>query len=187
MARSTGLTRFPVYGSRLDEVLGQVNIYDIVTANTDPEEPIKRFMRPGLYVPNTVAIDKLLFQMQRRKTPMAIVVDEFGGADGIVTVDDVVEEVIGAFESRPSEAEQPIQRQGEDMWVLDGHVPLDRLNEELGLDLPKKNYETLAGFLMTEMEKIPEEGDRFKFANLVFTVSKAKRHTIQKVQLRIKR
>lgn len=187
LARRTQLTRVPVFGARLDEILGIVNVYDILYSEFEPRDSIRRFMRPGLYVPNTVAMDKLLVQMQSRKAPLAVVVDEFGGADGIVTVKDVVEEVVGTFYLGDQVLETPIQRQGEGGFLLDGHISLDRLNRELGLELPKRNYETLAGFLMTEMEKIPEEGDRFTFQNLTFTVSKAKRHTLQKVQLRIRR
>lgn len=187
LARSTLLTRFPVWGARADEILGVINIYDILYSDFDPEESIKRFMRPALYVPNTVPIDKLIFQMQSRKTPLAVVVDEFGGADGIVSVNDVVEEVIGAFEAKGPGEDRPIQQQAEGVFMVDGHIDLDELNRELALDLPKKNYETLAGFLMTEMEKVPREGDKFVYGDLVFTVSKARRHTIQKVQLRNKR
>jgi CBS domain containing-hemolysin-like protein len=185
LARATGFTRFPVHGTRLDEILGVLNIYDILHAEFDPEEPLKRFMRAGLYVPNTVAIDRLLFQMQSRKMPLAIVVDEFGAADGVVTINDIVEEVVGAFDVDEGAATGPIQRQADGTYLLDGHVSLDLLNRELNLELPKKSYDTLAGFLMTEMEKIPEEGDRFTFEEMSFEVTKARRHTLQKVLLRI--
>ncbi len=184
LSRTTSLTRFPVYDSRIDDVVGIVNVYDILYSDSEPGAPVKKFMRPGLFVPNTVAIDKLLFQMQSRKMPLAIVVDEFGSADGIVTVEDVVDELIGAFEVEPA-GDRPIQRQADGVYNLDGHVLLDRLNRDLGLDLPKRSYDTLSGFLMTEMERIPEEGDRFRYGKLSFLVSKTKRHTIHKVQLRI--
>ncbi len=185
LARTTGFTRFPVHGARLDEILGVLNIYDILHAEFDPEEPLKRFMRAGLYVPNTVAIDRLLFQMQTRKMPLAIVVDEFGAADGVVTINDIVEEVVGAFDVDERAAAGPIQQQVGGAYLVDGHVSLDLLSRELGVELPRKSYDTLAGFLMTEMEKIPEEGDRFVFQGVVFEVTKARRHTLQKVLLRL--
>lgn len=185
LARSTRLTRFPVHDERVDHVVGVINVNDLLYAEADEDEPIRAFLRQGFFIPFTTAIDKLLLQMQNSREPLALVVDEYGGFDGLVTVKDIVEEVLGEYDTKIAAAAPRIVSQGPDVFVVDGHFDIDKLNDELDINLPKQNYETLAGFILSQMDRIPKEGESCTFEGIQFTVSKVKRHAIAKVIVRV--
>ncbi len=185
-ARKTEYFRFPVYEERIDQVTGVVNASDLLYENVDNEEPIADYIRSPLYLPNTVPIDSALIRMQRNQEPLAIVVDEYGGCDGIVTIQDIFEQVVGDLDSSRELAEE-ITVLSPGNFQLDAHIDLDVLNDELGLSLPKKGYETLAGFLLTRFQRIPNSGERLIYKNLQFEVLSLKGPTIETVNLRLRK
>ena len=185
-ARATEFFRFPIYEERIDQVTGVINASDLLYADVGADETIEEFVRTPLYLPNTVPIDAALIRMQRNHEPLAIVVDEYGGCDGIVTIQDIFEQVVGDLDSsRELAAEITILSPGN--FQIDAHIDLDILNDELGLSLPKKGYETLAGFLLTRFQRIPRVGEKLTFKNLIFEVLSLKGPTIEMVNLRIRK
>ena len=182
-SRSTEFFRFPVYEERIDQVTGVINASDLLYADVSFDAAIDEYVRPPLYLPNTVPIDAALIRMQRNHEPLAIVVDEYGGCDGIVTIQDIFEQVVGDLDSSRELAEE-ITILSPGNFQIDAHIDLDILNDELGLTLPKKGYETLAGFLLTRFQRIPNVGEKLTFKSLVFEVLSLKGPTIEMVNLR---
>jgi len=182
-ARETGLVRFPVYRERIDQVVGIINVSDLLFAGIEDAAPIDSFVRLPMFLPNTVSLDSALLRMQRGHDPMAIVVDEYGGCDGIVTIQDIIEQVVGDLDHGRDIARE-ITVLSPTTFQIEAHIDLDRLNDELGLNLPKHNYETLSGFLMTRFGRIPRVGEKLVFGTLQFEVLSRKGPTIETVHLR---
>ena len=159
--RESGLSRFPVYDEDVDDIIGIMNTRDFLL-NTHNEHPktLREFLRPAYLVPETVQADVLFRDMQQQKVHMAIVVDEYGGMSGIVTMEDLIEEIVGNIydEFDPSE-ENDIVQIGDNMWRCDGSVELETLAETLEVDLPlDEEYDTLGGMVFSCFNTIPEDG-----------------------------
>ncbi|MGQ4512865.1 CNNM domain-containing protein [Streptomyces sp. DW26H14] len=163
--RATGLSRFPVHRGGLDAVVGTAHIKDVlaVPARERPHRSVTSLMREPLLVPETLTVDRLLDRLTGRRT-MAVVIDEYGGTAGVVTLEDIVEEVVGEVRDEHDPHETPdLARIGEDaagraLWSVDGAVRADQL-EPIGLRVPEGPYETLAGFVAATLGRIPAEGD----------------------------
>ncbi|GHH50280.1 hemolysin family protein [Streptomyces candidus] len=163
--RATGLSRFPVYRGSLDSVVGLVHIKDVlaVPAARRPRHPVTELIREPLLVPETLTVDRLLDRLSGKRT-MAVVIDEYGGTAGVVTLEDIVEEVVGEVRDEHDPHETPdLARSGEDtdgrdLWSADGAARTDQL-ERIGLRVAEGPYETLAGLIATELGRIPEVGD----------------------------
>lgn len=159
-ARTTEHTRYPVCRGALDEVLGIVHIKDLL--NVDPAKPfaIASVLRPARHVPETMRINELLTEMQRTRQHMAIVVDEHGSTAGIVTLENVLEEIVGAVQDE-FDAETPdLVRLGKGRYDARGGVPLEKLNRMLGLDLRAPNVNTLSGYLVAQVGRFLQPGDK---------------------------
>jgi CBS domain containing-hemolysin-like protein len=169
-AREYGFTRYPVYQDRIDKIIGFVNVYEVLNDKSNGTRPLKDFVRPLSYVPTTLPIGKLLLQMKRNFEQMVICVDEYGGCDGLVTIEDIIEELVGEIAEEHEDYEQPIVKIAPMEYRVDASMDIDDLNEELELNLPKKSYETLAGFLITSFERIPDIGERFVIENICFEI-----------------
>ncbi|MFI1869361.1 hemolysin family protein [Streptomyces jumonjinensis] len=164
--RATGLSRFPVYRGSLDTVVGIAHIKDVlaVPAELRPRRSVAEVLREPLLVPETLTVDKLMDRLGGRST-MAIVIDEYGGTAGVVTMEDIVEEVVGEVRDEHDPHETPdlapagADADGRSLWSADGAARTDQL-EQVGLKVPEGPYETLAGLVATELGRIPAEGDR---------------------------
>ena len=157
----TGLSRFPVYDKDMDDIIGILNTRDFLL-NNHAEHPktVKELLREAYFVPETVQADVLFRDMQQKKMHMAIVVDEYGGMSGIVTMEDLLEEIVGNIydEFDPSE-ENEIEQIGENLWRVDGSVDLDTLSDALHVELPlEEEYDTLGGMVFSTFSSIPEDG-----------------------------
>jgi CBS domain containing-hemolysin-like protein len=168
--RASGLSRFPVYRGSLDTVVGVAHIKDVLTvpAARRLRHPVTELLREPLLVPGSLTVDKLLDRLSDGAR-MAVVIDEYGGTAGVVTLEDIVEEVVGAVrdEHDPHETSDlaPVgeDTEGRALWSADGAARADRLGE-IGLRMPEGPYETLAGLVATELGRIPAEGDRVELA-----------------------
>ena len=138
-------------------------------------------------MPETIEADELFRTMQAERRHMAILVDEYGGFSGIVTIEDLVEEIMGDINEEYEEVVPEIEAVSEDEYVLDGGILIDDLNEELGLKLETENYDTLSGYLIEKLGHIPAKEDRdvIEEENLVFTVEEVRDNRISRVRLRI--
>ena len=163
-------SRFPVYDDGIDNVTGVVGIKDVLRAVSRDEvedaSPIESCLRPPLFIPETKAIGPLFWEMQREGHQMAIVVDEYGGTAGIVTTELLLEEIVGELgdELRPGERE--FEAVDERTVQVDGGMSIHDANEELDLGLPEGEYETVAGFLLSQFGHIPREGEQLSFNSI---------------------
>ena len=145
--------------------------------------PCKLLMRPVPYVPEASKVDQLLPRLQRQPPGMAIVVDEYGGAEGLVTVEDILEEIVGEIEDEHDELSIDIRKRGEREFLVSARTEVDHLNEELDVAIPEGDYETLAGFLLERIGHIPVAGEGTSTDNAVFTVVTATSRAIEEVQI----
>lgn len=160
----TGHSRFPVFGESLDNVLGFFHSRDLLKiAPEEYERPLpSRFIRPMLVVPESRKLHPLLFDMRRGRRQIALVIDEHGGTSGVVTIEDLVEELVGEILDEYDDAEFGIERLGGGRYLAPGTLRLHEAAERIGLELPEGEYETIAGFLMDRLQRIPQRGDEVR-------------------------
>jgi putative hemolysin len=153
-------SRYPVYGRELNDIRGILNAKDFLTLfGKTGQVDIRKIIRPPFYIPETMKISLLLREMQRRRIHMALVVDEYGGVSGLVTMEDLVEEIVGEIRDE-HDVESPVIHLPDGTWLIDASISLRDLKEDHQIALPESTeYETLGGFLMTALQKIPKVGD----------------------------
>ncbi|MBI3941805.1 MAG: HlyC/CorC family transporter [Chloroflexi bacterium] len=181
--------RFPVYEGDLDRIKGMITIKDVMLAlSEDPQvlnDPLRDSVRPVLIAPETRPITVLLPEMRRARTQMAIIIDEYGGTAGIVTLGDLIEEIFGEVGDEVTGESTPIQTIDETAFQVNAHLRITEINEMLKLQLPESNlYETLAGFILLHLQRIPKEGDHFKYDTLRFEIVQMKGPKIEHVLIR---
>jgi CBS domain containing-hemolysin-like protein len=163
-ARSTGFSRFPVIGERPDDVGGIVHVKHAVRVPPDgrDEVPVSEVMVPPIVVPSSMELDPLLVTLREGGLQMAIVVDEFGGVDGVVTLEDVVEEIVGEVRDEHDRRDEAISQEGDDRWLLSGLLRPDEVADATEILLPESeegDYETLAGLVTERLGRVPRVGD----------------------------
>ena len=179
--RGTGFSRLPVYSEDLDHIVGVVRYKSLISAVLDGEidGPITDFVQEALFVPETKDLFPLLSEMQTNRQQMAIVVDEYGGTDGLITIEDIVEEIVGEIIDE-TDAEVPYVTQVSDgEWVVDGRCPVD---DALAYGWPvvlSDEYETIAGWLLDAIDVIPRLGEEFDIEGYRFKVRAMRRRRIQ--------
>jgi CBS domain containing-hemolysin-like protein len=174
--------RIPLYEERIDRLTGFLHSLDLL--GREASAPLRPLLRPAPYVPESRRLDDVLRDLQRARTQMAMVVDEYGGVVGIVTMEDLLEELVGEIEDEYDDAAPPLRRLPDGAWLVDARVEVERLNEETGLQVPKGEYETLGGYLLALLQKIPEPGEEITAEGIHFLVTEADRRSILKVKLR---
>ncbi len=166
-------SRMPVYKGNLDEIVGILFAKDLLTHIflEAYDRPIKPLLRQANFVPSTMTIQAFMRDAQRKHMHLAIVADEFGGTEGIVTLEDAIEEIVGDIHDTSDEQEPPkVAQISEDVYRVDGSLPLDELSESIGVDLEEGSHETLAGFFIEHTHKIPEQGDLLNHNHVVLEV-----------------
>ena len=159
--QESGLSRFPVYGEDLDDVLGTINTRDyLLSLSTGESKALRELLRPAYFVPESVRTDVLFRDMQMKKTHIAIVVDEYGGTSGLITMEDLLEEIVGnIYDEYDPALPQDIQKTGENQYRIAGSTLLETINEALGLSLPtEEGFESLGGLIFSRMMTIPKDG-----------------------------
>jgi CBS domain containing-hemolysin-like protein len=181
----TGHSRFPIYGGDLDHVLGFVHAKDLLdVAEDERAKPIaRRLIRPMLVVPETRKLHPLLFDMRGQRRHFGLVVDEHGGTSGIVTIEDLLEELVGEIRDEYDFAEAGIEQLGNDRYAVPGTLRIDEVADYLGLELPEGDYETVAGFLMDRLGRIPTRDDAVEHAGWRLKVQSMQRRRIVQVLL----
>jgi len=190
MAATEGHSRIPVFEEDFDHIKGLFHIKDVLVAiaNGKPvsEEPVSKHMREAFFVPETVRLPNLFEDMRRRRAHLAVVVDEYGGTAGVVTIEDLLEEIVGEIEDEHDSLEdQPkIHSSSKEEIVADGGVTIDLLNEEFGVDLPEdESYETLAGLIFDRLGYVPRKGESLPLESGTLEVLEADDRRIRKVRL----
>ncbi len=184
LSRRMAHNRLPVHRDRVDRVVGVIDTLDLL--GVDLDQPIQRFIRPVDYVPGSRIIQDVMLDLRQAKREMAVVVDEFGGAAGIVTLEDIMEEVVEDIEDEFDENERPAQwvrKQGERDYLVSGRIEPHLLTERLGIELPEGNYASLAGFLLEKARTMPAAGTVIEYQKITFTVVQATPQVIQEVRV----
>jgi magnesium and cobalt exporter, CNNM family len=182
-------SRIPIYEQNLDHVAGILHARDLIRllGQADPPFSIGPIMRPAIYVPETKPLSDLLSDFRRQRVQMAIVLDEYGSTSGIVTIEDVLEELVGEI-SDEHEHEEPamLKKLDEKTAEADARVRIEDVNRVIGLDLPEgAGYETLGGFLSTSLARIPEKGAVYESGNVRYTILDAEPQRIRRVKIEI--
>lgn len=165
--RESGFSRFPVCGEDIDDIIGVVYARELYEFLYDKGEDVKEIIHQAYIVPDTIGADVLFENMQREKTHFAIVADEYGGFAGIVTMDDLLGEIVGEIEDEDYDEEAEIERDdivplGENEWDIDGMTPLEEVMEVTGKELPVDEFDTLSGLVLHSIDYIPDDGATFK-------------------------
>lgn len=183
LLREHKLSRLPVYRESLDNVIGILHAKDLFDV-TDQEEAafrLERYVDPPFLVPEFKPAEDLFREMRRRKTHMAIVVDEFGGTAGIATIEDAIEELLGPIQDEFDEETPGFVATGKRQFLLEGVYRLDDLEEQFGISFPRDEAETIAGLLLMRFGRIPRKGERWRGRRADFVIEEASPTTIQKV------
>jgi len=178
-------SRYPVSANGLDNIVGILHSFDLLLAQ-GKEQTIKPFVRPISFFPETKPIDELLLELQQNQEAMAAVVDEYGGAVGIVTVEDILEEVVGEIEDEYDVGQPLYKRIGPRKFLINARMEVDHINENLKFGLPKGDYETLGGFVLERMGRVPLPGEGFRFQGILFEVLKADERSVSEVLATLK-
>jgi magnesium and cobalt exporter, CNNM family len=186
LIKETGHSRIPIFSERVDNITGILHSFYLLGA--DPNEAVKNYVRPPFYVPESKPVDELLDEMKEGRAGMAVVVDEYGGAVGVITLEDILEEVVGEIEDEYDKGIKLWRKTGEGQYLINPKIEIEMINDDLGLGIPESDdYETLSGFLLSEVGSIPKTGDKIKHQNYVFTITKGTTRSIQEVKLSIKK
>jgi len=179
-----GHSRLPVFREKVLQIVGILHHFDLLLAPERSGE-ITPLVRPAFYVPETKRVYELLLFMKKSGNSMAIAVDEYGGAAGIITLEDILEEIVGDIEDEYDPRRFLYRKIGPSSYLVDARIEIDHLNERFSLALPDGDYETLGGFLMTKMGRILNEGEVVRLQNLVFTVEKATPRSVDTLRMDI--
>jgi CBS domain containing-hemolysin-like protein len=185
LAHAEAHIRLPVYAARVDKVVGVLNALELL--DVEPHKPIKSFIRDVRFVPPSKDISELLLDLRKDGDTVAVVVDEFGGAAGLVTMEDIMEEVVEEMEDEYDGDEKPVQwvrKISKKDYIVSARIEIDSLEEELGIQLPKGKYATLAGFLLEKAGEIPAPGTVIKRKGITFTIERSTPQAIQEVRVR---
>ena len=185
LAKQKAHIRLPVYNERVDKVVGVLNAMELL--DVDPHKSIKPFIREVRYVPSSKNINELLLDLRKDGDTVAVVVDEFGGAEGLVTMEDIMEEVVEEMEDEYDIGKKPVQwvrKISKKEYIVSARIEVDSLEEELGIQLPKGKYATLAGFLLEKAGEIPASGMTIKAKGINFTIERSTPQAIQEVRVR---
>ncbi len=182
-----GHSRVPVYEESIDNVTGILYAKDLLRYLRDgrTDVPVSKILRPPYFIPESKKVDELLQELQQRRVHMAVVVDEYGGTAGIVTIEDLLEEIVGEIQDE-YDAEQPtIEPVGEDEFLFDARVPLDEVNKLLHVELPEEGGDTLGGFIYSQLGKVPAVGDTIEFGAISIEVLTVAGRRIKQVRARL--
>ncbi len=179
------LSRFPVYEDKMDNVVGILSVKDVLMAQakgtTSGEGVIDDLIRPAYFAPETKRISELFTEMRDKNYRMTVVVDEFGGTAGIVSLSRLMEEIVGPVGDELAAIEKEYETLNEHTFQVDGGMRIEEANEEMGLDLPPGDYETVAGFVLNLLGKIPKRGQKIKYKGLKLVITEMKGLKIEKI------
>lgn len=181
----TAHSRFPVYEGERDNIIGLLLAKDLLRKLVDSEVNIKSLLRPAHFVPETKRLNQLLKEFKETRSHLALVIDEYGSITGLVTMEDILEEIVGDIEDEyDDEAEQTIFPESDVAWRVMAFTPIEDFNEALKANIPDDEHDTIGGWLSSELDQIPRRGDSYKYADLRFYVLRADEKRAQWLHVR---
>ena len=196
--REQEYSRIPVYRENLDNILGVVFVKDLIQLTdrpgmwpdparpqpTQPDHSLRTLLRPATFVPETKRVPELLKEFQRKQVQIAIVVDEYGGTAGLVTIEDLLEEIVGEIRDEYDVETEPVVDEGNGSFVFSGRVSIDEVRDRLAIEIEPEGFETVGGFVLTRVGRVPAVGETFELDGLIVEVLEAERRRIHKVRAR---
>jgi len=183
---SSGFSRTPVFEESIDNILGLLYAKDLLQVwqeGTGTADIRRDLLREPYFIPEAKKVDELLGEMQKRRVHMAIVVDEYGGVAGVVTLEDIIEEIFGEIQDEYDEGEElPYRKLDDGDYLFRGRIDLDDFNEIMDSDLPNDEADTLSGFIYTTLGHVPKAGESIKDEKLLLTVETVSNRRIRKVR-----
>jgi putative hemolysin len=184
LLREQGYSRIPVFTEGLDNIVGIVFVKDLIQLSGSDDRALGSLMRPAHFVPETKPVADLLKEFQRRQVQIAIVVDEYGGTAGLVTLEDLLEEIVGEIRDEYDEETEPVTEEGDGVYVFSGKVDIDELGERLGVAIAREGFETVGGYLLARLGRVPAVGELVDVDDLAIEVLEAERRRVNKVRIR---
>ncbi len=180
-----GYSRIPLYKDEVDNITGYFHIIDLLNANEN--HSLKTISKKVLHVSSEKIIQELFIEMQKKRRHIAVVVDEFGGTAGIITMEDIMEELVGEIFDENDEEDHIIKKIKKNTWLVDGDCDIDEINKELGLDLDTdSNYASINGYLQHKLKDLPEEGEKVNLKKAILEIKKKNDRKIEKVLIKLK-
>ncbi|MBR5647155.1 MAG: HlyC/CorC family transporter [Treponema sp.] len=181
---STGHSRFPVYTDSIDNVIGVLYVKDLLKVFAENSNlDLLKIIRKPYFVPETKRIDSLLREFKRHHLHIAIAIDEYGGISGIVTMEDIIEEIVGDIQDEFDKENEDIIPVSTNIWMCDARVNLDDLNETLGSDFPNEDFDSLGGFVFDLFGKVPVKYEKSSWKNYDFIVQDMEGHRINLIKV----
>ena len=181
-------TRFPVYEGDMENVVGTLSVKDVLQSvaqdRLGSDDTIADVLRPTYFVPETKLVGALFSELRQQGQQMAVIVDQHGGVSGLATIKRLLEVIVGPVGEEGEPAREEFVAIGENMYDVDASMGIQEANDELGLDLPEGNYQTLAGFVLEQLGRIPQQGDHLYFKDLYLEVTEMKTRKIERMQIR---
>ena len=181
-------SRFPIYDDDYDDVVGILSTKDVMTSlasgKINEKEVVNSIMRAPLFVPESKRLDDLFTLMRRTGNKISLIVDEFGGISGLITLTTLIEQIVGSTGEEGIRPKEKYISLGANTYEIDGAMSIDEANDQLSLNIPEGDYETIAGFIIENYQKIPEVGDKTSYDNLRITISEKQGSRISKVRVR---
>ena len=182
-------TRIPIYRERVDQIVGVLHAFDLLSAEVAARPgtvTVADLARPPIYVPESKPTVDLLVELQRAGQQLAVVVDEYGGATGICTVEDILEEIVGEIEDEYDKGPSPIRLEGPGLWRVLAKTSIAQVNETMKISLPEgDDYETIAGLVLERLKRIPREGETVRLGPITITIIGATDRAIEEVRIRV--
>ena len=183
--RKHGHSRIPVYREKLDDITGIVHVKDLLPLSSNRDRRLSEFRREALFVPEVMTVGSLLQELRKAKTQIAIVVDEHGAVSGLVTMYDLLRWLIGEVPEEWEE-EKEVEKISYDMYRIDGSADIEEVAQMLGFELPEEyDYDTVSGFVMANLEKVPQKGDEFEYDGFKFIVGDVERNRVKEVVVKV--
>ncbi|MCK5736587.1 MAG: HlyC/CorC family transporter [Spirochaetaceae bacterium] len=180
----SGHSRFPVFRETIDNVIGILYVKDLLSFLIRNETiSVHDVLRPAYFVPESMKLDSLLKEMKQRHVHIAVAVDEYGGVSGIISMEDILEEIVGDIQDEFDNESEEIISVAENEWLCDARMNLEDLNEELGSQIPEDDFDSLGGFVFDLFGKIPSRYEKIKWRNLFFIIQSVDGHKIKKVKI----
>ena len=180
----SGHSRLPAYRDTIDNVVGMLYAKDLLQYYHSGEEfSVEKIVRKPFFVPDSKRLDSLLREMRRRRVHIAVAVDEYGGVSGIVCLEDIIEEIVGDIQDEFDNEREDILEIGEKVYLCDARVDIEDVNEEIGLELPDTDFDTLGGFVFDLFGKIPVRYEKVSYRDMDFVIQDMDGHKIKTVKI----
>ncbi|MCD6362277.1 MAG: HlyC/CorC family transporter [Armatimonadetes bacterium] len=185
LAVETGYSRIPIYRESVDHITGVVYVNDLIVhlSRGDNHLQLSELARPPVLAPESKRLDEMLAELRQKKVHMAIIIDEFGGTEGLVTIEDILEELVGDIEDEHDPPEESVELVNEHEAVVTGKTRLEEINEALGIDLPTDDHDTIGGYLSGVVDRVPREGEVLTAEGVRFIIEDGDDQYVERVRI----